>query len=268
MGGLSDAGAVDRVGNSVGAPASAIAGDRKALLRVEELSISYGKTRALHQVSITLPERGLVLVLGPNGAGKTTLVRGIAGAVPLRSGKVGLGDRDVTWVAAHKRVRLGIALVPEGRGTLPGLSVMENLEIGWHAAGVNGRGNRKSDIEQVLELFPRLGERKSQDCSTLSGGEMQMLAIARALLAKPSVLLLDEPSLGLAPIVTADVYHTLSTLNEQGLAIVLVEQKAVPLQRVPSMTLVLRGGRVVYQKADSRPTDAELAELYLGERAL
>lgn len=239
-----------------------------ALLTVDRLSVTYGRTQALQGVSLSLPERGLVLVLGPNGAGKTTLVKGIAGAVPLRAGRVMLGARDVRWVAAHKRVRLGVALVPEGRGTLPGLSVMENLEIGWHAAAASRRGSCRSEIEQVMEHFPRLAERKTQDCSTLSGGEMQMLAIARALLSKPSVLLLDEPSLGLAPIVTAGVYAILTELNRQGLAIVLVEQKAVPLGRVPSTTIVLRTGRVVYQKDDARPTDAELAELYLGGSAL
>jgi len=238
-----------------------------ALLRVEEVSAGYGRILAFEPLSFTVERGGLVLVLGPNGAGKTTLVKALAGAVALRSGRVLLGDEDLTWVPAHRRVRRGISLVPEGRGTLPGLSVFDNLDLGWHAAARDRRGSRREEFERVLALFPPLRARLAQDSRTLSGGEMQMLAIARALLAKPRVLLLDEPSLGLAPLATARVYEALVRLSAEGLAMVLVEQKAVPLAGVPSTTIVLQTGRVVYRRERARPTEEELADLYLGEGA-
>jgi branched-chain amino acid transport system ATP-binding protein len=175
-----------------------------------------------------------------------------------------LEDADVTRVPAFKRVRHGITLVPEGRGTLPGLSVRDNLDLGWHAAPPDRRRPVEESIREMTQLFPILGERLDQDCRKLSGGEMQMLAIARALLSRPRVLLLDEPSLGLAPQAVARVYRTLAQLNRDGLAMVLVEQKAVPLHRVPDTTVVLHTGRAVYQRDNQRPAEDELAQLYLG----
>jgi branched-chain amino acid transport system ATP-binding protein len=237
-----------------------------ALLRVERIAVRYGRIDALHAMSFAAAPGSLTLVLGPNGAGKTTLVKALAGAVPLRAGRVLLGGDDISWVPAHRRVRRGIALVPEGRGRLPGLSVRDNLVLGWHAAARDRRGAREDDLAAALALFPALKERLEQDCSTLSGGEMQMLAIARALLAKPVVLLLDEPSLGLAPLAVARVYAALATLVAGGLSMVLVEQKAVPLRSARESTIVLQNGRVVFQE-NRRPTGEELASLYLGERA-
>lgn len=235
-------------------------------LRAESISVRYGGIQALHGASLTVEQGGMTLVLGPNGSGKTTLVKALAGAVPLYSGRVFLGDRDVSAVPAFRRVGCGISLVPEGRGRLPGLTIRDNLDLGWHAAAHRRRSNREIDIGAVLELFPILRERMTQDCSTLSGGEMQMLAIARALLAKPSVLLLDEPSLGLAPLAIAKVYEALATLNANGLTMVLIEQKAVPLPAVRERTIVLKNGRIVFQQK-RRPTADELATLYLGESA-
>jgi branched-chain amino acid transport system ATP-binding protein len=239
----------------------------EALLRVEELSVSYGRIVALQATSFTVPRGALVLVLGPNGAGKTTLVKALAGAVTPRSGRVWLDRDDVTWVPAYQRVRRGMALVPEGRGTLRGLSVRDNLDLGWHSAPPARRSDHRDSIERILELVPALRERLEQDCSTLSGGEMQMLAIARALLAKPRVLLLDEPSLGLAPRAIERVYDSLIRLNAEGLAMVLVEQKAMPVEWVPATTIVLQAGRVVYQRYNEKPTEEELAALYLGQMA-
>jgi branched-chain amino acid transport system ATP-binding protein len=234
---------------------------------VDGLTVSYGRQVALSPISFEVEEGAFILVLGPNGAGKSSLVRALAGAVRPRSGRVRLAEGDVTYLPAYRRVRRGIALVPEGRGTLRGLSVAENLALGWESSSKAQRrsGDRSRAIGDVLELFPRLQERLQQDCATLSGGEMQMLAIARGLLAKPRLLLLDEPSLGLAPLIIAALCSTLMQLNEQGLTMIMVEQKAVPLDRAPSLTMVLHSGRVVYEAKDRRPTKQELASLYLGE---
>lgn len=240
-----------------------MAGD--VALHADSVAVRYGGVEALHPISLEIERGGLLLVLGPNGAGKTSLLRALAGAVPLRSGKVVLAGRDVTRLSAHRRSRQGMALVPEGRGRLPGLSVEENLELGRAAAGPRAN-DRDRDLAEVFELFPVLRERLAQDCSTLSGGEMQMLAIARALLMKPDLLMLDEPSLGLAPHATARVYRALDALAARGLAMLIVEQKAVPLPRTRESTIVLRNGRVVFQR-DQRPNADELARLYLGERA-
>ncbi len=237
-----------------------------ALLRADRISVRYGRVDALYPISLAAAPASLTLVLGPNGAGKTTLVKALAGAAPTRSGAVWLGDRDISALPAHRRVRAGIALVPEGRGRLPGLSVFDNLVLGWHAAARDRRGPRADDIGAALALFPALEDRLHQDCSTLSGGEMQMLAIARALLAKPQVLLLDEPSLGLAPLAVARVFEALAKLLDGGLSMVLVEQKAVPLRAPRETTIVLQNGRAVFQEA-RRPTVEELASLYLGARA-
>ena len=236
------------------------------LLQVEQVCVHYGKIVALKPTSFAVARGSLVLVLGPNGAGKTTLLKALAGSIALRSGHVVLAGKDIGGVPAHQRVKYGIALVPEGRGRLPGLSVKENLDLGWHAAPPSRRGSYATGLEEVLTLFPPLRERLNQDCSTLSGGEMQMLAIARALLAKPTVLLLDEPSLGLAPKAIARVYAALAQLNAAGLAMVLVEQKAAPLPARRETTIVLQNGSVVFQQ-NRRPSGDELAALYLGERA-
>jgi branched-chain amino acid transport system ATP-binding protein len=237
-----------------------------ALLRAERVAVRYGRIDALHPISLAAAPGSLTLVLGPNGAGKTTLVKALAGAAVLRAGQVFLGEEDISWLPAHRRVRLGIALVPEGRGRLPGLSVRDNLVLGWNGAARERRASRGDDLDAALALFPVLKDRLDQDCATLSGGEMQMLAIARALLAKPLVLLLDEPSLGLAPLAVARVYEALAKLIAKGLSMVLVEQKAVPVACARETTIVLQNGRAVFQES-RRPTADELSALYLGTRA-
>jgi branched-chain amino acid transport system ATP-binding protein len=238
------------------------------VLAAEAVGVSYGRVRALESVSFGIRAGGTVLVLGLNGAGKSTLMRALAGVVPLQSGRVTLNGRDISRVPAHRRVRHGISLVPEGRGVLPGLSVRENLELGWNAAPRSRRGGLQEAVDRAIAIFPALADRFRQDCRTLSGGQMQMLAIARALLSRPAVLLLDEPSLGLAPIVTATVYESLAGLGGEGVATVIVEQKAVPMQVIPDTVLVLRNGRVVHETRDAKPTEEELARLYLHEGTL
>jgi branched-chain amino acid transport system ATP-binding protein len=246
--------------------ATALQAAASLLLRVENISVQYGGVLALHPISFEAGERSLTLILGPNGAGKSSLLRALAGAISVRSGRVVLAGRDLTAVPAFRRVRLGIALVPEGRGRLPTLSVRDNLILGWHSARPELRGSQDAALDEMFDLFPVLKERIDQDCNTLSGGEMQMLAIARGLLARPRVLLLDEPSLGLAPLAIERVYRALAVLNARGLAMIIVEQKVVPLPQVPLNTLVLHNGRLRFQEP-RYPLDDELAELYLGEGA-
>jgi branched-chain amino acid transport system ATP-binding protein len=234
------------------------------ILRAEGVAVQYGGVLALEPISLSIEEGGLVLILGPNGAGKTSLLKALAGVVPLRAGQVRLAGHDISRVPAFRRVKRGISLVPEGRGRLPSLSVRDNLILGWHSAAPERREAFEASLERIFGLFPPLKERMDQDCATLSGGEMQMLAIARGLLAKPLVLLLDEPSLGLAPLAIARVYEALAKLNRTGLAMILVEQKAVPLPAERETTIVLHNGQVRFSE-NRRPTTAELAELYLGE---
>jgi ABC-type branched-subunit amino acid transport system ATPase component len=235
------------------------------VLSVEALTVSYGPVAALQPISFQLAQGGLALVLGPNGAGKSSLVRALAGAVRPQHGQIRLAGEDVTRIPAYKRVKQGIALVPEGRGTLPGLSVLDNLDLGWHSAPPERRRSKTESFQEITALFPVLGQRLQQDCKTLSGGEMQMLAIARALLSRPRVLLLDEPSLGLAPQAVARVYRALAQLNQaNGLSMVLVEQKSVNLGRLPDTSIVLHSGHVMYQESNRRPAEAELSALYLG----
>jgi branched-chain amino acid transport system ATP-binding protein len=244
-------------------------GAAPAALEVESLAVRYGRVNALSELSFSAARGELVLILGTNGAGKSSAVNAIAGLTTPFAGRVRVDGRDVTRQPAYRRVRSGVSLVPEGRGTLPGLSVRDNLELGFRArARDKSRGESYADaVERVIALFPILGERLAQDCGTLSGGEMQMLAIGRALLARPTVLLLDEPSLGLAPRPVAEVYEALDALAQGGLTIVIIEQKSVPLKTAPALTVVLHNGCVIDERRHARPTDTELAELYMGRVA-
>ncbi len=237
---------------------------RPILLEVEDLRVRYGQIEAVRGVSLRVGSGAFVLVLGPNGAGKTTLLSAIAGIVGSSSGTVRLKGRDLARTPAARRVRLGLSMVPEGRGVLKGLSVRENLFLGWHASPRPRKMGFEEAVEEVTEIFPRLRERIGQDCSTLSGGEMQMLAVLRAVLARPSVLLLDEPSLGLAPRAVEAVYGALAELSKEGLPLLVVEQKNVPLSLVPERTLVMREGKVVAEVFNGRPGEDDLANLYLG----
>jgi branched-chain amino acid transport system ATP-binding protein len=244
-------------------------GDAPTALEVDSLAVRYGRVNALSDLSFSAGRGELVLILGTNGAGKSSAVNAIAGLLSPFAGRIRVGGNDVTRQPAYRRVRSGVSLVPEGRGPLPGISVRDNLELGYRA---RSRAKQRAEtyeeaVEKVFELFPILKERLKQDCGTLSGGEMQMLAIARALVADPTVLLLDEPSLGLAPKPVAQVYEALDACAASGLTIVIIEQKSVPLRTEPALTIVLHNGTVIDERHHSRPSETELAELYMGGMA-
>jgi len=225
------------------------------MLRLEGLTAAYGPVVALDDVSLEVADGEIATVLGANGAGKTTLLRTISGLVRARSGRVLLDGREIGGAKVEEIVRLGVAHVPEGRGVIAELTVEENLRLG-------GLWRRTRDAGDVFELFPRLQERLAQPASTLSGGERQMLVIGRALMARPRLLLLDEPSLGLAPRITAQIMSLLRDLRERtGLTVVLVEQNARSALSVADRAIVLALGRIV---ASDETLDDQLRHAYLG----
>ena len=200
--------------------------ERPVLLEIRDVVVHYGRIQALYGVSLQVREGELVTLLGSNGAGKTTTMRAISGLRPLTSGSVWFDGRDITRVKAHKRVVDGLIQAPEGRGVFPGMTVVENLEMGCYGRKFATRAEHRERLHWVLETFPRLAERHNQPGGTLSGGEQQMLAIGRALMARPKVLLLDEPSMGLAPMVITQIFRIIADINEQGTTVLLVEQNA------------------------------------------
>jgi branched-chain amino acid transport system ATP-binding protein len=231
------------------------------LLAVESLDARHGLLQAVRQVSLTLNEGETVALAGANGAGKTTLLRAIAGAHRPAGGRIIFDGADITGVPAHRRVRLGIALVPEGRRLFSGLTVEENLRTA-DAAGRSGPWN----VERVLEAFPILRPLRRRSARTLSGGEQQAAAIGRALMSNPRLLLLDEVSLGLAPIAVDTVYASLRSLIESGTAILLVEQDLARAMRVAARVICLLEGRVVLQGAAAELTREQIAAAYFGLR--
>jgi branched-chain amino acid transport system ATP-binding protein len=196
------------------------------LLEVRDAVVHYGKIEALHGVSLVVRQGELVTLLGSNGAGKTTLMRAISGLRPLSAGSVWFNGRDVTRVKAHHRVIEGLIQAPEGRGVFPGMTVTENLEMGCYGRKFDSKVAHDERLDWVFATFPRLAERRKQVGGTLSGGEQQMLAIGRALMARPRVLLLDEPSMGLAPMVISQIFGIIADINAQGTTVLLVEQNA------------------------------------------
>jgi len=234
------------------------------MLRVVGLSVDYGGIHALRGVSVEVGPGEIVTLIGANGAGKSTLLRAISGLVRVRSGSVWLGGLELVGRAPHEIVRLGISHVPEGRRIFANLTVAENLDLGAY-----GRWDREGiarDREWVWDLFPRLRERAGQVAGTLSGGEQQMLAIGRALMAAPTLLLLDEPSLGLAPTLVQEIFGTLQLLNGRGMTILLVEQNAHMALRVAHRGYVLETGGVVLEgPAGALARDPRVREAYLGE---
>jgi branched-chain amino acid transport system ATP-binding protein len=234
-----------------------------ALLRVDDIHTYYGSIEALKGVSIKVREGEIVTLIGANGAGKSTMLRSINGLNHPRRGTIHFGDRNITRAAAHYIVRLGISQSPEGRKLFPRMSVLENLEMG--AFQRRNRSELRSDLDRVYSLFPRLAERKQQRAGTLSGGEQQMVAIARALMAHPKLLLLDEPSMGLAPIFVERVFETIVEINQQGTTILLVEQNAMMALDVAARGYVLETGRVALADDSERLRENEdVQKTYLG----
>jgi branched-chain amino acid transport system ATP-binding protein len=233
------------------------------LLRVEGLVTAYGSIEALHGVDLVVPKGMVVSVLGANGAGKSTLLHTISGLVRANHGKVTYQGADITKMAPENIVSRGLCQVPEGRQLFPTLSVEDNL-----AVGATGRKDRKSladDIAYVYELFPILGERRKQEAGTLSGGEQQMLAIGRALTGKPNLLLLDEPSMGLAPLAVERIFEALAKLNEQGLTMLMVEQNAEMALSLAHLAVVLQTGNVTLSgTATALRQDDRVRASYLG----
>ena len=241
------------------------------ILEVEELTVTYGAVRALRGVSLSVPAGSVTTVLGANGAGKTTLLRTVSGLLRPRSGRVTLGGRDIGSSSVEDTVRDGLAHVPEGRGVILELTVEENLRLGGlvrrkHARQDDGSRTARWSLDGVYELFPALRERARRQAATLSGGERQMLAIGRALMSNPRLLLLDEPSLGLAPRLVAQIMAVLRRMrDETGLTVLLVEQNARSALSIADRAVVLNLGTVVIDKdARSLAGDDQLRHAYLG----
>jgi len=238
------------------------------ILDVTGLSVRYGKVEALHGVSIAVRPRHIVSVIGPNGAGKSTLLNAIMGALPLTghaTGGLRYRDADVTSLPIEARVGLGLCLVPEKRELFSTMSVEDNLVLGAYRRKRAGERNFLDQLEPVFALFPRLKERRRQAAGTLSGGERQMLALGRALMGKPDLLMLDEPSLGLAPLIVKEIFHVVSALRQTGVAILLIEQNARAALQISDYGYVLETGEVVLEGAAAElAANPQIIETYLG----
>lgn len=232
------------------------------MLKIENLAVSYGMIQAVHGVSFDVKPGEIVTLIGANGAGKTTILRTISGLIRPKSGQILFEDQEITKTPPQKIVAAGLSQVPEGRHVFPGLSVMENLEMGAYLRKDNGL---KGDYEQVFEKFPVLKERRNQDAATLSGGEQQMLAMGRALMSKPKLLLLDEPSMGLAPIFIKEIFSIIQEINAQGTTVLLIEQNAKMALSVAHRGYVLETGKIVLSGTGAELLDSEeVKKAYLG----
>ena len=233
------------------------------MLEVRSMDVHYGRIQALWDVSFTISKGEIVVLLGSNGAGKTTTLKALSGLLPVSSGQVLFNGRDIRFLPPHERVGLGLGQVPEGRHIFPLMSVEENLLMGgFHPAH---RSGRRAAIERVLEMFPILRERRRQLGGTLSGGEQQMLAIARALTGNPQLLMLDEPSLGLAPSLVTDIFSSIQHINASGTTVLMVEQNTQEAFRIAQRGYVLENGRVVLEDTTSRLlANPEVQRAYLG----
>jgi branched-chain amino acid transport system ATP-binding protein len=234
------------------------------MLKLESVRISYGAIEAVKGVDLEVRAGEVVTIIGANGAGKSTLLKGIAGLEKVAGGRVLIDGKDCTDVPAHKRVGLGVALSPEGRGVFPDQTVRDNLLLGAYTKGVRDPAVEES-LQREFKRFTRLKEREHQFAGTLSGGEQQMLAMARALMSRPRLLLLDEPSLGLAPLIIADIFRTIRVLRESGLTILLVEQMANQALKVADRAYVLETGRITGQGSGRELlNDPKVRAAYLG----
>ncbi len=233
------------------------------MLDVASVRAGYGVATALWDVSLRVGEAELVCVVGPNGAGKTTLINAIAGINPIRAGRVAIDGRDVTHLAAHRHCAAGVAIVPEGRRLFTAMTVRENLELGSYVA--HAKAHRSASLANVCSLFPALVEKLDRPAGSLSGGQQQMVAIARALMARPRLLLLDEPSLGLAPMIVVAMFDAIRAINADGMAVLLVEQNVAIAMDVAHRAYVLDEGRVIAAgtpaQLSARP---EIRRAYLG----
>ena len=238
------------------------------ILEVRDLHVAYGKVEALHGANLTVAPGQIVTVIGPNGAGKSTMLNAIAGALPAAGtsrGTVMLNGGDLSGVAIESRVARGMCLVPEKRELFASMTVEDNLQLGSYRRYKAGERNYGDQIDEVYRLFPRLKERRKQDAGTLSGGERQMLAVGRALMAKPRLLMLDEPSLGLAPLIVKEIFHIIVSLKETGVAILLVEQNARAALQVADYAYVLETGDIALEgPAEKLANDPKVIDTYLG----
>jgi len=236
-------------------------------LEIKDLHVHYGKIEAIKGISVTVNEGEIVTLIGANGAGKTTTLKTISGLRPVTSGSIVFDGQDISKLPAHERVKLGISQAPEGRGIFPGMTVLENLEMGKYHLKMR-QAEIAEDLEKVYSLFPRLKERATQAGGTLSGGEQQMLAIGRALMARPKVLLLDEPSMGLAPQMIANIFRIITEINKQGVTILLVEQNAQQALNRAHRAYVLETGSITKEaKAKDLLNDPHVKAAYLGTGA-
>ena len=232
------------------------------LLTLDNLCVSYGGIKAVKGVSLTVPEGEIVTLIGANGAGKSTILRSIAGLVRSESGTIHYCDEDITGFSTNAIVEKGITLVPEGRRVFANLSVLENLKIGAYLR----KDCLEDDIQWVYKLFPRLKERSWQMAGTLSGGEQQMLAVGRALMSKPKVIMMDEPSLGLAPIIVQDIMNIIKTVNKEGVTILLVEQNANLALKLANLGYVMETGNIIMQGTGAELLkNEEVKSAYLGK---
>ncbi len=239
------------------------------MLEINQLKAAYGQVQVLHGIELKVPKGQVVTLIGSNGAGKTTTMRAISGMLKPTGGTIKLGGRSIAGLPAYRIARIGLAHSPEGRRVFPTQTVRDNLLLGAFTrltfGGKRARGDIRGDLDRALDLFPRLRERQFQLAGTLSGGEQQMLAMARALMLNPDVLLLDEPSMGLAPILVEEVFHIIGRLKEQGMTMLLVEQFAAAALAVADYGYVLENGRIaVHGQAEQLRNDPKVRAAYLG----
>src|SRR6476620_11634824 len=238
---------------------------RKMLLEVNRLCVNYGRIEAIRDISFTIGEGEIVTLIGANGAGKTTTMKTVSGLRPVRAGTVFFNGKDITHTPSHEQPVLGISQSPEGRGCFVGMTVMENLEMGTYARPDRKSKAVKDDLERVFELFPRLKERSSQAAGSMSGGEQQMLAMGRALMAKPKLLLLDEPSMGLAPKLIRQIFDIVTEINPQGTTVLLVEQNAAQALKRAKQAYILETCELVREgSAAALAADDAVKAAYLG----
>lgn len=232
------------------------------MLKIDNLCVNYGGIKAVRDVSFEVPDGKIVTLIGANGAGKSTILRTITGLVHSASGTINYNEEDITKLPTHDIVSKGITLVPEGRHVFPDMTVLENLKIGAYLR----KDNLQEDIEWIYTLFPRLKERNWQPAGTLSGGEQQMLAVGRALMSRPKLIMMDEPSLGLAPIIVQEIFDIIKEINKRGVTILLIEQNANMALHIADIAYVLETGRIALSGTGKEVlANEKVKELYLGK---